>query len=140
MRYWAVLQAKELQTALCQFLRFEKNNWILSSRLHLVNTRVMSLSLLFGELSWAKLFYKASQSEQRFFLQRWVKPEYCTPCTGKICSGITVEVQWYDCDLVLTTVVHCMHSLATLNWSLMTAVTTLIWMLLLLLWNECKTD
>ena len=59
--------------------------------------------------------------------------------TGKICSGITVELQWYHCDLVLTTVVHCMHSLATLNWRLMTAVTTFTWMLLHLLWNECKT-
>ena len=59
--------------------------------------------------------------------------------TGKVCSGITVELQWNDCDLVLTTVVHCIHSLATLNWRLMTAVTALTWMLLFLLWYECKT-
>ena len=59
--------------------------------------------------------------------------------TAKVCSGIAVELQWNDCDLVLTTVVHCTHCLAALNWKLKTAVTALTWMLLLLLWNECKT-
>ena len=59
--------------------------------------------------------------------------------TAKFCSGIAVELQWNDCDPVLTTVVHCTHYLAVLNWRLMTAVTALTWMLLLLRWNECKT-
>ena len=72
-------------------------------------------------------------------LKQILKQIFAMNYTGKICSGIAVELQWYDCDLVLTTVVHCMHCLATLNWKLMTAVTTLTWMLLLLLWNECKT-
>ena len=50
-----------------------------------------------------------------------------------------LKLQWNDCDLVLTTVVHCTHCLATLNWKLKNAITALTWMLLLLQWNECKT-
>ena len=59
--------------------------------------------------------------------------------SAKVFSRIAVEQQWNDCDLVLTTVIHCMHYLAALNWRLMTVVTALTWMLLLLLWNECKS-
>ena len=58
--------------------------------------------------------------------------------TAKICNKIAVEIQWNYCDLVLTTLVHCMHCLAALNWRLMTAVTALSWMLFLL-WNKYKT-